>query len=80
VNEPARYFAVAATFAQKDPESIEPLVKLILDEESVRIRTKVAEGFRTNGWAIPEDERDAVRKVLPYEFGIDGEGKITKRA
>src|SRR5262249_29992547 len=74
VNEPARYHAVASTFAQKDPASIGPLVNLALDEESVRIRSKIADGFMANGWAVPEDERDAVRKVLPHQYGIDGEG------
>ena len=79
VNEPARYHAASATLAQKDEASIGPLVKVLLDEESMRIKNKILDGFVANRWAIPEDERDAVRKVLPYQFGVDGEGKLTKR-
>ena len=80
VNEPARFHAVASTFAQKDPEAMKALLDAMIEEESVRIRNKIAEGVRMAGWSVPEERRDAVRKVLPYEFGIDGEGKITKRA
>ena len=74
-----RFQAVGATFAQKDPASIPALVHALLEEESVRVKAKIAEGLAANGWAIPEDDRDAVRKVLPHQFGVDGEGKITRR-
>ncbi|MBX3201239.1 MAG: HEAT repeat domain-containing protein [Labilithrix sp.] len=79
VNEPARFNAVMATLAQKDAQSIGPLVTLLLDEESVRVRSKVADGLATLSWEVPEDQRDAVRKVLPPQFGVDGSGFVTKR-
>ena len=78
-SDPARFNAVRATLAQKDPASLQPLLDLLLDEESVRIRTKIADGFLNLGWEIPEEQRDAVRKVLPPQFGIDGGGHVTKR-
>jgi hypothetical protein len=79
VNEPARFHAVAASLAQKEPEAAAPLLTLLLDEESVRIRSKIADGLLANGWAVPEDQRDPVRKVLPSGYGVDGSGQITKR-
>jgi HEAT repeat protein len=79
VNEPARFNAVIALLAQKDAEAIGPLVTLLLDEESVRVRTKIADGFIALGWPVPDDQRDAVRKVLPPQFGVDGSGHVTKR-
>ena len=79
VNEPARYHAVATLLAQKEPEAVGPLLACLLDEESVRIRMKIADGLAQLGWEVPEDQREPVRKVLPYEFGIDGEGRVTKR-
>ncbi len=79
VNEPARFNATAAVLAQKDVASLDPLIRMLLDEESVRIRTKVAEGVAALGWEIPEEQRDAVRKVLPPQFGVNGAGHITKR-
>jgi hypothetical protein len=79
VNEPARFNAVMAVLAQKEPVSVGPLLTLLLDEESVRVRTKIADGVAALGWEVPDDQRDAVRKVLPPQFGVDGSGQITKR-
>lgn len=79
VNEEARFNAVATTLAQKDKEAIPALVKLLLDEESVRVKGKVADGFVALGWEIPEDQRGAVRKVLPHQYTVDGAGLISKR-
>ncbi|MBX3229315.1 MAG: HEAT repeat domain-containing protein [Labilithrix sp.] len=78
-SDPARFNAVVAVLAQQDERSLEPILKLLLDEESTRIRAKIANGLAELGWEIPDDQRDPVRKVLPPEFGIDGEGKIKKR-
>lgn len=77
--EQARFNAVEAVLAQRDPESLAALLALVLDEESVRIRTKVADGLIALGWEIPDEQRDPVRKVLPPQFGIDGGGAVTKR-
>jgi HEAT repeat protein len=77
--EPARFHAAATTLAQNDPEAIQPLLAALLDEESVRIRTKIADGFADRGWTVPEDQREPVRKVLPYQYSIDAEGTVRKR-
>jgi hypothetical protein len=79
VNEEARFNAVATTLAQNDPESVPALLKLLLDEESVRVRAKVADGFVALGWEVPEEQREAVRKVLPYQYTVDGAGRLSKR-
>lgn len=80
VNEVARFHAVGATLAQDDPEAIATLIAdTFLDEESVRVRTRVAEGFIARKWAIPEDQRAEARKSLPSGYTIDGEGHFTKR-
>jgi len=79
VNEPARFTSVAAILAQKEPEAVLALVTLLADEESVRIRAKIADGLHELGWEIPEDHREPVRKALPPQFGVDGSGRVTKR-
>jgi hypothetical protein len=79
VNEEARFNAAATTLAQKDAAAVPALLKLLLDEESVRVKGKVADGFVALGWEVPEDERDAVRKVLPYQYTVDGAGRFSKR-
>jgi hypothetical protein len=77
--EEARYRAVQTILAQKEPDSLGKLLDRLLDEESVRIKNKLLDGIAALGWVVPEDRRDPVRKVLPYDYGIDGDGKITKR-
>ena len=79
VNEPARFHAVAALLAQDDAAAAPALARLLGDEESLRVRTKIAEGLASRGWTVPEEERDAVRKALPAGFLVDANGKLTKR-
>lgn len=77
--EEARYRAVQTILAQKELDSLDKLIERFLDEESVRIKNKILDGIATLGWVIPEEQRDPMRKALSYEYGIDGDGKITKR-
>ncbi len=79
VNEPARFHAVAALLAQDDAAAAPALARLLGDEESVRVRTRIADGLASRGWIVPEEERDAVRKALPPAFQLDANGKLTKR-
>ncbi len=81
-NETVRFHAVQTTFAQAMPESITPLLDLLVREESVRVKNKIAEGLLVRGWAVPEDRRDAVADALGDTGGYTiGEGsKIAKRS
>lgn len=79
VNDQSKFNAVVAVLAQNDAASIQPLLNLLLDEESVRIRTKIATGISERGWEVPDDQREPVRKALPPEFSVDGSGFIKKR-
>jgi HEAT repeat protein len=79
VNEPSRFHAAAALIAQDDAAALPALVALLLDEESVRVRTKVAEGLAAHGWEIPEDAREAAARTLPPPYAIDPRGRVIKR-
>jgi hypothetical protein len=79
VNEPARFHAASTLLAHGDAAALPALVKLLLDEESVRVRMKVAEGLLARGWRIPDADRTAARKVLPPPFAVDSDGKVVKR-
>ncbi len=60
-NETACLYAVSATLTQKDVAAVEPLIAAYLEEESVRVKTKIADGFIAASWEIPEEHRDALR-------------------
>jgi hypothetical protein len=82
VNETIRFHAVETTFKQNDLKSLEPLLKLLETEESVRVKNKVADGLLFRGWVIPEGQRADVGKWLSDTSGYsvgDG-GKVEKSA
>lgn len=79
VNEPARFHAVATLLAQEAESVVPRLLKVMPDEESVRIKNKIADGLALREWAVPDELREPTRKVLPYAYSIDAEGRLTKR-
>jgi HEAT repeat protein len=79
VNEPSRFHAVSALFAQSDAAAVPALLKLLVDEESVRVRTKIAEGLTSQGWEIPSDQREAAARAMPAPYGVDSRGRAIKR-
>ncbi|MCL2450337.1 MAG: HEAT repeat domain-containing protein [Polyangiaceae bacterium] len=79
VNESARFHAVSTLLAQDDPEGTPALINLLVDEESVRVRTRIVEGLSARGWAVPADRREAVRKTLTQPFSLDAAGRVAKR-
>jgi len=78
VNEPARFHAVSTMLAQDDAAVVPALVTLLLSEESVRVRARIAEGLAGRGWPVTATERDAVRKALPASYALDGAGRVVK--
>lgn len=80
VNEPARFHAVSTLLAQDDAAAAPALARLLGDEESLRVRTRITEGLASRGWTVPEDDREAARKGLPPGYALDAaSGKVKKR-
>jgi HEAT repeat protein len=80
VNETIRFHAVEATFQQGDPSSIPALIDMMAQEESVRIKNKVAEGLIRLGWTVPEQLRPKFVEALQdvYEYRMSPDGKVSK--
>jgi HEAT repeat protein len=79
VNEPARFHAVSTLVAQEDAAAAPALARLLGDEESLRVRTRIAEGLSTRGWTVPADEREEAAKGLPPAYAIDAAGRVNTR-
>jgi HEAT repeat protein/PBS lyase HEAT-like repeat-containing protein len=79
VNEPSRFHAVNALFAQGDAAALPALLKLLVDEESVRVRNKIVEGLVARGWEIPADQREAASRAMPGGYTVDVKGHAVKR-
>jgi hypothetical protein len=73
VNEPVRFHAAVTVFAMNDAQSVPALVGALEQEESLRIRNRIATGLAERKWTVATDLSDAVRKALPPGFRLDGE-------
>jgi hypothetical protein len=75
-----RFHAVVTIYDQNDQASLEPLLAMLKNEESVRIKNKVAEGMRQLGWSVPDELRDELRDALrdAYEYTVTADGHIKK--
>jgi HEAT repeat protein len=81
MDEGVRYTAAETLVRQKD-EAVarQPLLELFGSdqEESLRIRLRIAEGFVELGWTV-QGFRPAIEKKLPDAYTIDREGHIKKK-
>ena len=76
-----RYAAAEALLAQGDEAAAsEPLLNLFVSdqEESLRLRIRIADGFAELGWALG-DKRAEVEKRLPDAYTIEARGKEPAR-
>jgi hypothetical protein len=76
-----RYTAAEALLQQGDEAAArEPLLAIFIsaEEESLRLRIRIAEGFAELGWPLG-DKRAEVEKRLPDAFTIEARGKEPAR-
>ncbi len=71
-SEAVRFAAVTTIFAVNDPRSVESLVSALAEEESLRVKNRVAGGIAERGWEIPEQLRAKCAEVLPPGFVLSG--------
>jgi hypothetical protein len=80
VSEPVRFQAVLTLLSANHELAVPRLVELAIDEESVRIRNKIAEGISFKGWVVPAELRDRFSgAVYGGGFSLDGDGKVRGR-
>lgn len=72
VSEPVRFQAVTTVFAANDDRSVPSLVAALEEEESLRIRNRIAQGLVERGWSIPEELRATCDQALPDGFRLEG--------
>ncbi|MCC6750831.1 MAG: HEAT repeat domain-containing protein [Deltaproteobacteria bacterium] len=76
-DETVRYLTVEGLFNQRQELAREALLKAFCnaDEESLRIKNRIAEGFAETGWAVT-GFRGTVEGLLGSDYLVDGKGKI----
>jgi hypothetical protein len=79
VHETARFHAVGTVLHQEDAATHrEALAKVLLSEESVRIKVRILEAFAERGWDVGA-AREKIQKALPPGFALDAKGVPSKR-
>jgi len=79
MNETVRFHTVGAILHQDQAEAArEALTKALLDEESVRVRMRILDGFIERGWTL-EDVKDEASKRLPTGYTLGKKGEVRKR-
>lgn len=78
INETARFHAVSAVFAQGDAEASRPTVmRVLVEDESNRIRARILDGFVARGWSVDESAL-SVKSKLPTGYAISDSGAVRK--
>lgn len=82
MDESVRFAAVEAALHQKDEATVKgALLELFgsAEEDSLRIRLRIAESIAELGWAVPADVRASVEAKLPEVWALDREGRFKKK-
>ncbi len=77
-NETTRFHAVSTLFSQEDADAArEPLVGAFLDEESVRVRVRIVDGFIQRGWSLGDNPD--LNDKLPPGYAVNKKGEPRKK-
>ena len=72
-SEPVRFAAVTTVFAVGKAESVPSLVAELEEEESLRVKNRVAQGLAERNWAVPEELHETCKKALPPGYVLEGD-------
>jgi hypothetical protein len=72
VNENVRFHAVGTVFAMKDAASAGLLAEALCEEESLRVKNRIAGGLEQRGWDIPAALAEKCAACVPEAFRLDG--------
>lgn len=78
VNEPVRFHAAVTVFSVNDPQSVPALVDAMSQEESLRVKNRVASGLAEKKWTLPPELREISRTALPPGYSLE-DGRVIAR-
>lgn len=70
VNESVRFHASGTLFAIGDASSAEPLVDALAQEESLRVKNRIARGFEQAGWTLSAELGERAEAALPPGYTV----------
>jgi hypothetical protein len=70
VNESVRFHASGTIFSIGNLESAQPLIDALAEEESLRVKNRIARGLEQAAWALPEELALRAGTALPPGYDI----------
>jgi hypothetical protein len=70
VNEAVRFHASGTLFLLGNPESADPLITALAEEESLRVKNRIARGLEQAGWVLPEELAKRASAALPPGYTV----------
>ena len=70
VNESVRFHATGTVFLMADAESAEPLVDALAQEESLRVKNRIARGLEQAAWVLSDELAQRSTAVLPPGYAV----------
>ncbi len=79
MNETVRFHTVGAILHQDEAEQARgALTEALLNEESVRVRIRILDGFIDHGWTLGEVKEEASKR-LPSGYVLGKKGEVLKK-
>jgi len=72
MSEAVRFAAATAVFAVASADAVPSLITALADDESLRVRNRIASGLAERAWPISSDLQELVRSKLPPGFRLAG--------
>ena len=69
-SEPVRFAAAGAVFSMGDAQSTASLIAALEQEESLRVRNRIAQGLSERHWTVPDPLQETCGQHLPPGFKI----------
>lgn len=71
-SEPVRFHSVDTVFAMENADSTPALVAALAEEESLRVKNRIAQGMADREWAVSEELHETCSEAMPPDFRLDG--------
>lgn len=72
VNESVRFHASGTVFSMGEILSAEPLVEALAQEESLRVKNRIARGLEQAGWVLSDELAKRTEAALPPGYTLSG--------
>jgi hypothetical protein len=70
VNESVRFHAAGTLFKMADESTLAPLVDTLAEEESLRVKNRIARGLQQGAWQLPPAVAEKAATALPTGFEV----------